>query len=137
MTREQVENYRSKKAEIAELHNMLLHIGDGDNMFGNDTILDYRKGYPVPQAVVGVDWDKVIKTEDRYLKMISELKAECQGIEEFIENISDSLTRRIFRMRYIEGLSLKSIGRSVHMDRSSVGKKINSFFENEKLYKKV
>lgn len=131
MTRKQLESYVSKKAEIAELHNMLLHLGDGDTMFGNDTILDYRKGYPVPQAVVGVDWDKVGRTEDRYLKRISELKLECKEIEEFIENISNSLTRRIFRMRYIDGLSQKEISKNVHMDRSSISKKINRFLEKE------
>lgn len=132
MTRSQLESYVSKKAEIAELHNMLLHLGEGDTMFGNDIILDYRNGYPVPQAVVGVDWDKVGRTEDRYLKRISELKSECHEIEEFIESMPDSLTRRIFRMRYVDGLSQKEISKNVRMDRSSISKRISKFLEYEK-----
>lgn len=129
MTRESLESYRSKKAEIAELHNALLHIGDGDTMFGHDTILDYRSGYPVPQAVVGVDWDKVSKTENRYLNRLNVLKEECQEVEDFVESISDSLTRRIFRMYYVEGLSQKEIARNVHMDKSSISRKIDKFLQ--------
>lgn len=137
MTKEQLGSYKSKKAEIAELHNMLLHIGTDGSMFGNDTILDYRKGYPVPQAVVGVDWGKVAKTKIKYQNKIRELEKECQEIEDFIENITDSLTRRIFRMYYIEGMSLKKIGGIINMDRSSIGKKINNFLIGKAIYKKI
>ncbi len=130
MTRESLESYRSKKAEIAELHNTLLHLGAGDTMFGNDTILDYRSGYPVPNAVVGVDWDKVLRIESRYKKKLSVLEEECQEVEDFVESISDSLTRRIFRMYYVEGLSQKEIANNVHMDRSRISRKIDEFIKN-------
>ncbi len=130
MTKELLEGYRSKKAEISELHNALLHIGNGDNMFGNDTILDYKSGYPVPQAVVGVDWDKVCRVEGKYRNRISILSGECQEVEDFIESIPDSLTRRIFRMYYIEGLTQKDIARNVHMDRSRISRKIDDFMKN-------
>lgn len=130
MTRESLESYRSKKAEIAELHNTLLHLGAGDTMFGNDTILDYRSGYPVPNAVVGVDWDKVFRIESRYKKKLSVLEEECQEVEDFVESISDSLTRRIFRMYYVEGLSQQEIARNVHMDRSRISRKIDEFIKN-------
>ena len=42
MTKELLESYRSKKAEIAELNNALLHLGTGETMIDNDTILDLR-----------------------------------------------------------------------------------------------
>lgn len=132
LTKESLEAYRSKKEEIKELQNKLLSIADGKPMIDSDTILDYRKGYPVPQAVVGVDWDKIERTEERYEKKISALTKECEKIEDFIESISDSLTRRIFRMYYIEGMSQKNIANIVHMDRSNVGKKINAFYKKEK-----
>lgn len=130
MTKEQLESYGSKRAEIAELHNMLLHIGDDNSLFGNDTVLDYRKGYPVPQAVIGVDWEKAMRIEKRYKNRISVLERECQEMEEFIENISDSLIRRMFRMRYIEGLSQKEIAKNMHMDRSRISRKIDDFMKN-------
>ena len=127
MTKELLESYRSKKAEIAELNNALLHLGEGDTMFGNDTILDYRSGYPVPQGVVGVDWDKVLRIENRYKNRLRVLEEECQEIEDFIENISDSLTRRIFRMYYMDGLPQREVARIVHMDKSSISRKIDKF----------
>lgn len=130
MTKEQLESYRSKKAEISELYEMLIKLGDGKNMIGNDTILDYSRGYPVPQAVVGVDWNKVIRTENRYRNRIDMLEGECQEIEEFIENITDSLTRRMFRMRYIEGMSQKEIAKNIHIDRSRISRKIDDFMKN-------
>ncbi|MCI9097568.1 MAG: hypothetical protein HFI95_15580 [Lachnospiraceae bacterium] len=127
MTKELLESYQSKKEEIAELHNALMHIATGETMIDNDTILDYRSGYPVPQAEVGVDWDKVFRTENRYKNKISVLKEECRKVEDFIENIPDSLTRRIFRMYYIQGMSQKEISRNVHLDRSSISKKISDY----------
>lgn len=130
MTKELLESYRSKKAEIAELNNALLHLGTGETMIDNDTILDLRSGYPVPNAVVGVDWDKVFRTESRYKNRLSVLGEECQEIEDFVENISDSLTRRIFRMYYIDGLPQREVARNVHMDRSRVSRKIDQYIKN-------
>lgn len=124
-----LESYRSKKEEIKELQYKLEHLGEEDSMVGNDTIFDYRSGYPRPQAVVGTDWEKVARTEQRYRKKISELEPECQMIEDFVEEIKDSMIRRIFRMYYIEGMSQKAIGKKVNMDRSSISKKIDNFFK--------
>lgn len=124
MTKDQLESYKSKIAEIAELQYKLEHI----NVIEHDTILDYRKGYPIPQAVIGVNLDKYKKKEKKYTQKIETLRKECEEIEDFIEAIPDSLTRRIFRMYYIEGKSQKDISQIIHMDRSSVGKKVNRYF---------
>lgn len=129
MTKESLESYRSKKAEIAELHNALLELGDGKFMIDNDIILDCRSGYPVPQPVVGVDWGKVFRTESRYKNRISVLEEECQKVEDFVESIPDSLTRRIFRMYYIDGLPQREVARIVHMDKSSISRKIEKFLQ--------
>ena len=129
VTKEMLESYRSKKEEIKELQYKLKHLGEGDSLVGNDTIFDYRSGYPQPQAVVGTDWEKASRTEQRYRKKIAELESECQMIEDFVEGIKDSMVRRIFRMYYLEGKSQKVIGKAVHMDRSSISKKIDNFFK--------
>lgn len=44
ITKERLEDYKSKKAETLELRHKLEHVGDGDSLIGNDTILDYKKG---------------------------------------------------------------------------------------------
>lgn len=129
MTKELLDSFKSKKEEIAELNEKLFHLGEGDTMMDNDTILDYRKGYPVPRPVIGINWDKINRRKKRYQKRINELNEECQEVEDFIENISDSLTRRIFRMYYVEGLSQKDIAKNVHMDRSGISKKISEYLK--------
>lgn len=129
MTKEMLESYRSKKEEVQELKYKLAHLHEGDNMIGNSTIFDYRRGYPEPQAVVGVDWDKFDRTKAKYNNRINTLEKECQEVEEFVENISDSLTRRIFRMCFIEGLTQKVIASKITMDRSNISKKIDKYLK--------
>lgn len=129
MTREQLEQYRSKKAEIRELEYRLQHLGEGDSMIGNSTVMDYRSGHPRPQVVVGVDWKRYDNAKIRYEHRKEKLQADCEEIEEFVEGIKDSLTRRIFRMYYIDGISQENVAKAVHMHRSSVSKKISDFLQ--------
>ena len=131
MTRKGLEEYRSNREEIRELQYKLDHLGQGDSMMGNDTILDYRSGYPMPQAVIGVDWDKVDRLEHRYQRRIKALNEECEEIEEFIEGIEDSLTRRIFRQCFLEGRTQEQISKALHISQSNISKKISNFFKME------
>lgn len=131
MTREQLEEYRSKKEEIAELEYKLKHISDNDEMVGNDVIMDYRSGFPVPQSVVGVDWKKYDNAKARYTNRLAKLREECDKIEEYVESIEDSVTRRIFRMYYIDGISQDKVANAVHMSQSLVSKKISDFLKSE------
>lgn len=134
MTREQLEEYRSKKDEIAELTYKLRHLGEDDEMVGNDVIMDYRKGYPIPQSVVGVDWDKYDNAKVRYTNRLGKLKEECDAVEQFVEDIEDSMTRRIFRMYYIDGISQRDVAAAVHLSQTAISKKISDFLKME--YKK-
>ena len=68
MTKEQLEAYRSKKAEIGELTYRLNHFDDGDSMIGNDVVKDYRTGYPRPQSVVGYDYKRAERLRKTYRK---------------------------------------------------------------------
>lgn len=137
MTREQLESYRSKKEEIDELRYKLEHLGENNSMVGNDVIMDYRSGYPVPQAVVGVDSARYWRLRNRYEKRIELLEQECEVVEEFIENIEDSMTRRIFRMYYIDGMPQSKIAKTVHVAQSVVSEKISNFINSDKNDKKV
>lgn len=131
MTREELEEYRSKKEEIAELEYKLKHISDNDEMVGNDVIMDYRSGFPVPQSVVGVDWKKYDNAKARYTNRLAKLREECDEIEAYVESIEDSITRRIFRMYYIDGVSQENVAKAVHMSQSLVSKKISDFLKLE------
>lgn len=132
ITREQLESYQSMQEEIKELNYNLQNLGDGNSMMASSTINDYRSGYPVPQAVVGVDWDKVDRLYNRYTNRITKLKKECELIEDYIEGIDDSMTRRIFRFRFLEGLPLKIIEKNVHLDKSNISRKIDIFLKSQR-----
>lgn len=130
MTKERLEGYRSCKEEINELRYRIECVKNDDNMIGNDTIFDYRTGSPRPQAVVGYDYEKEARLTARYLSRIDKLKTECTEVEEWIEAISDSLTRRIFRMYYIYGVRQSVIAQRVHLSQSKVSEKISGFLKS-------
>lgn len=130
MTKPRLEGYRSCKEEIRELQCKLDHLGEGDSLIGNDTIFDYQTGFPRPQAVVGYDYEKEDRLKNRYSSQIEKLKAECVKVEEWIEAIPDSLTRRIFRMYYLDGVRQKTIAKRVHLSQSKVSEKISGFLQS-------
>ncbi len=111
MTLELLKGYKSKKEEIGELAYKLEHVADHDNLVDNDVILDYRSGYPRPQTVVGTNWAKYIRLTSRWKRRKAQLEEECMQVEEFIEAIQDSLTRRIFRQSFIEGKTQEEVSR--------------------------
>lgn len=120
-----IESYRSMKREIQELKYYIANLSDDDRLVGNSVINDYRSGYPVPQSVVGTDRKKYERIIKQYNEQIKRLEEECLDIEEYIESIEDSETRRIFRMYYIKGMSQKEIGKVMNMDRSTVSRIIS------------
>lgn len=130
ITKELLMAYRSKRDEIVELDWMLNNRWRSETMIGNDVIFDYGKGYPMPQSVVGFDQKKYERAQDRDLRRKKELEEECSEIEAFVENIPDSLTRRIFRMRFIEKRKQKDIAKAIYLDQSRVSRKIDKYLEN-------
>lgn len=127
MTRELLEEYTYKKMEICDLENAVYALNGNSAMIARDTVLDYRKGYPAPTAVIGIDWEKVDRIERQCENRIAVLKRECEEIEIFIEAIEDSLTRRIFRLHYIVGLPQSKIAKRLKVSQSVVSKKITLF----------
>ncbi len=73
---------------------------------------------------------KEIRQEKRYEDRILILTKECEAVERFIEEIPESLLRRIFRMYYIDNLTQKEIGDTLNMERSSISKKINRYLKS-------
>lgn len=130
VTREQLEQYGSKKEEIRELKYKLQHLGEDDSMIGNSTIMDYRSGYPRPQSVVGVDLKRYNNKKILYNKKIQVLQEECDRIERFVESIDDSLVRRIFRKYYIDGISQECVAKEVGYSRGRISQIINDFLKD-------
>lgn len=130
ITKELLQSYRSKKDEIVELDWWINNRWRSETMIGNNVIFDYSKGYPMPQSVVGFDQQKYERAQDRDLRKKQELEQECMEMEDFISNIPDSITRRIFRMSFIDGRKQKDVARAVHLDRSRISRKIDNYLEN-------
>lgn len=130
ITKEALQSYRSKKDEIVELDWWLNNRWRSETMIGNDVIFDYSKGYPIPQSVVGFDQQKYERAQDRDLRKKQELEKECAEIEDFIEDIPDSITRRIFRISFIDGRKQKDVAKAVHLDRSRVSRRVDDYLKN-------
>ena len=132
MTKERLESYRSNKMEILELDYVLENRWRSDTMIGNDVIFDYSKGYPMPQSVTGFDYEKYSRLQDRDLRRKNKLEAECKEIENFVSGITDSVTRRIFRIYYIDGrknVTQRDVAKKIHLDRSSISKKVDAYLK--------
>lgn len=129
ITKELLQGYRSKKDEIQELDYILKNRWRDEGLIGNDVIFDYSKGYPMPQSVVGFDQVRYERLQDRDQRRKEQLEQECAEIEEWVEAISDSLTRRIFRMCFIDGRKQKDVAKAVHLDQSMISKKINNYLK--------
>ena len=132
MTKERLESYRSNKMEILELDYVLENRWRSDAMIGNDVIFDYSKGYPMPQSVTGFDYEKYSRLQDRDLRRKKKLETECKEIEDFVSGITDSVTRRIFRIYYIDGrknVTQRDVAKKIHLDRSSISKKVDAYLK--------
>ncbi len=129
MTLELLKGYRSRREEIAELSHKLEHLGEGDSLVGNSIVFDYRTGYPRPQTIIGIDREKFYRLNTLWRQRKEQLEEECSQVEDFIEGIPDSMTRRIFRMYYIDNMTQRQIAEKVHIDKSTVARKIEKFLK--------
>lgn len=127
MTKRMLEEYISKRDEIAELEYKLAHLKDSDTLYSSDIVFDYRTGFPRPQAIVGFDDEEYRRRKALYSSTAERLRSDCKAVETWIERIPDSQTRRIFRLRYIEGMTQERIGYKLHMERSNISKRIDKY----------
>ena len=131
MTKKRLESYLSIKAEIEELQEKEKQLQDDESLVMADTVLDYRTGYGIPKSIVGFDATHYWRKKERYKKRIEELQAEMDEIEEWVEQIKDSLTRRIFRMSYIDGRNQAEVGKALHLERSGISRRISEYLRKE------
>lgn len=101
ITRKLLDGYRKIKREIPVLELELQVMKQGDNGFGNSTILDYRTGKARPQAVVGFDWSLY---ENRK-RVLDGKKSKITAVDNWINAIEDGQTRCVFKMFYVDGMS--------------------------------
>ena len=137
MDKERLEAYRSNMAEIKELEYDLAHLAGSEILIGNSVILDYRKGYPQPQSVVGFDHKQEEKMRKKLEDKRKELLADVDEVEAWIEAIPDSVTRRCFRMVYKKGMTQQQTGMKVNLDQSRVSRRMSNYLKTHKKHKKT
>ena len=97
MTKKELEQYRSIVAEIDEIRDRLNSYTVHGTVTGSDTELPYVQHSFSVGGVVETERNR------RDMVLIRKLELQKQEIEDYIEAIPDSVTRRIFRYRYIDG----------------------------------
>lgn len=130
MTLDQLKAYRSEKAEIRELGEKLRAPLGSAEFYGTSIIKDYKTGYPRPQAVSGYDIEAERAARYRWAKKKAILEKRCREVEEYIDSIKDSRTRRVFRFYFEDGRTENQIGRIMHMERSLVSKIIKKWLSD-------
>ena len=123
--------YRSICAEIQELKIKL----NDKTMHG--TVSGSQAEFPYIQCSIKVDGVASTEENIRYLTKLDKLKKQKKKIEDFIDSIEDSQTRRIFEYRYLTGDRVKTwqeiafkIGK---YDESYARRKHNKFIKKYKL----
>lgn len=131
MDMKKLEEYRSNVEEREDIRGKIarLNSGEDDSCIGNSVIMDYRTGYPRPQSVVGYDFELELRRRARWANRLEKLEADINEVEAWIEAIPDGVTRRCFRMYYVDGLSQRQIEKKAHIDQSTVSKKMREYMK--------
>lgn len=128
MTAERLRQYKSIKAEIEELAEQIQMLESSDIVQGSD------KEFPYIKHNFKVETGECGHTRELLRKELQLLKTEYHALNEFINNIADSETRRIFRYRYIEGWTFQRIAfRMNETDESYPRRKHNKYLKNIKV----
>ena len=109
ITKQLLQDYDKIKREIPLLRAEINEMQHSDSGLGSSTIIDYHKGFPRPQAVVGFDQEKY----ERRVKRLREKERQVAVVEEWIENIEDDRARLVFQMFYIKKFSWTKIAKSI------------------------
>lgn len=122
MDYKQLKDYIHERHEIRELSARLNQPLGSKEFYEHSTILDYRKGYPQPRTIAGYDTETELAARERWRRRMKRLEARTREVENYIDNIPDSRTRRCFTMYFLDGLKEAAIGKNLHIDQSMVSK---------------
>jgi len=137
MNRKQLEQYGSLKKEVYILEQRLKRLHSTPTRIehafvkGSNPDFPYEpKSFHVSGYYVLADAKKILREEKLNTmldKKIEECEEELLEIQDYINSISDSCTRVIFTMTFIDGLTQEQVAKKIHMDRSSVAKRITKY----------
>lgn len=95
------------KAELSQYRSISAEIWENEERIRESTLRDSVRGscseFPYNLHTVSIEGLDCSGDNTRLLKRQEKLKRQKRRIEDFIDDIPDSETRRIFRYRYISG----------------------------------
>mgnify|MGYP000880312168 FL=1 len=97
-----------------------------------DFYKDYKSGHGISKKLVGfaLDTEGLCRREKQLSRKLKQIQAVIERLEREIEAIEDSELRAILRLYHIEGLTQSEIGAILHIERSTVSKKLKKFVED-------
>ena len=140
LTKELLKQYNDLQKEIKELEYKIERVKNRKAQVVSDTV----KGSPYfPYnervfKVTGIESDRREQHIEKLNRILLKRKAKCEElklqIEEFINAIPDSRTRRVFSLRYIDGLNWLQIARKIERYDESYPRKVihDKYLENLK-----
>ena len=140
MNKEYFENYLLLDKSIKRCEKKLKYYLEHPLKTVSGTVMSSMKSFPYCLTHITISASDNPKAElernELIKKLTSELISNMQKYEEqrvyidlFIENIEDVTTKEIFNQRYIDGKTLEQIGNDLGYDFSTIGKKINAYFQ--------
>lgn len=97
-----------------------------------DFYKDYKSGHGIPKRLVGFTFDTegLCRREKQLNRKLKQIQAIIERLEREIEEIEDPELRAILRLYHIDGLTQSEIGTVLHIERSTVSKKLKKFVED-------
>ena len=94
----ELQQYRSLRKEIEDTRRKIKQYEQSDKVRGSDPFFPYLNH---PMQVAGAEW--TARELIRLRLLLRECRRQYEAISAYIDSIEDSETRRIFRLRYIDG----------------------------------
>lgn len=139
--KELLKQYKSILKEIEELDREISRLENKEIKCEMDKVKGSNAEFPYQPRSFTIEGYNILE-EERNLKRIltkknilHKRKEKCENfklqIEEFINTIPDSLTRRVFRYRYIDNLSWQAIAMRIGKVHESYPRKIHDRYLEE------
>jgi len=123
--------YTDIQQEIKELEHRIQRLRNKRNDRLTDTAVGSSPEFPYNERIYTISGfnledsnEKLDRLEQLLKKRIQKCEDMKEEIEKFIDNIEDSRTRRVFTLRYIEGLTWLQIARRIERYDESYPRKI-------------
>lgn len=129
--KELLKQYSDLQKEIKELEQRIERVKNKKAQVVTDSVKGSSKYFPYVErsfVITGLEEDKKEQQLEKLNNVLKKRKTKCEElklqIEEFINTIPDSRTRRVFSLRYIDGLNWLQIARKIERYDESYPRKV-------------